>query len=235
MKNEVLCKSCNAPNPAYRLNCSSCGSYLRDRAVNIDLWKTLALLLYSPSEGFKTIRNSEHKNFIVFLFVLIAMKLLQGSMFISLFHLPDPYLTKNLIRNYLIAGGLFFSIAVLFSFLLKVIAGWAKTSLRFWDNFAVFIYAFFPYGAAFVILFPLEYVIFAEYLFSINPSWFALNAPLAYMFSFLEGISVLWGYLLMYFALKTQTNSKVFSMCFSLVFIFITYLAYFVLSKYLFM
>lgn len=235
MKNEIICRSCNTANAPHNLNCSNCKSYLRDRVVNIDLWHTFSLLTTTPSEGFKIIRNSEHKNFIILLFALAVFKLLHNTMFLSMFYTGEPNVTNHLLRNFLVVAGIFLVITIIFSISLKIIAGLFKIKIRFWDNLALFLYSFFPYGLAFVIFLPLEYVVFAEYMFSNNPSWFALNPPLAYLFTFLEGSCVLWSAFLLYCGVKTQTNSKLFSLVFSLVFIFITYLTYFVVSKYLFM
>lgn len=235
MKNEIICTNCGSANAPHSLTCTNCNSYLRERVVNIDLWHTLGLLTVTPSIGFKLIRNSEHKNFIYLLFIIVAVKILQNTMFLSMFHYKEPVVTSFIIRNMAIVSGVFLVLAVAFSFALKISAQISKFKLRFWDNFAILMYSFFPYTLALIVFLPLEYIIFAEYLFSLNPSWFSVNPSLAYLFSFLELGCFLWSAFLLYCGIKTQTDSKLFSASLSLVFIFITYLTYFVLSKYLFM
>jgi glucose-6-phosphate-specific signal transduction histidine kinase len=235
MKNEIICPICNTENPAYSLTCGNCKSYLRERVVNIDLWKTLATLTVSPSEGFISIRNSEHKNFIALIFFAAILKILHDTMFLSLFYYSEPEITKNLLTNLAIVGGIFLALTVVFSLSLKAIALIGRVKLRFKDNLAIFLYSFFPYIIGVIILLPLEYIIFGEYLVSRNPTWFRLSSSFAYMFTALEGAILLWNIFLLIVGIKTQTNSKLFSVCFGLVFIFITYFAYFITSKYLFM
>ena len=54
--------------------------------------------------------------------------------------------------------------------------------LRFKDTFALIIYSQIPYLFGLIILFPLELVIFGDYLFSKNPSPFTIKGTLAYLF-----------------------------------------------------
>ncbi len=60
MKNTITCKNCKDENPFYGLICKSCGSYLRERIFNIDLFKIMGLLIESPQKGFEIIIHSEH-------------------------------------------------------------------------------------------------------------------------------------------------------------------------------
>lgn len=235
MKNETTCRSCNTINAAYRLNCTNCNAYLRDRVVNIDLWHTFSKLTSEPADGFKLIRNSEHKNFILLIFMLAVMKLMQNTMFLSLAYYLEPNITRNFFLNFVIIAVIFSVLIVGSSFLLKFIAKIKGTSLRFLDNLAIILYSFFPYAGAFIILLPLEYVIFGEYLFTRNPSWFVLNTAFAWLFTLIEAAFFIWSSFLLISGLRSQTNNKLFSVIFGLVFIFITYLTYFVVSKYLFM
>jgi len=235
MKNEVTCSNCGGANPAYKLNCNKCGSYLRDRVVNIDLWKTFGLIIVSPAEGFTLIRNSEHKNFLLFLFLMLSVKMFFNSALISFVYYSTPNVTARMALGFAVSAGIFLISTLLFALSLKYIAKMLKTETRFWDNVSVYIYSFFPYLVGLILLLPLEYIIYGEYLFSTNPSWFALNNSFAYLFAGLEAAAFLWQLFLLYCAIKVQTNSRLFSLLFGLVFIFITYLAYFVISKYLFM
>jgi Yip1 domain. len=235
MKNEIKCPGCNTVNPSHQLNCTNCNSYLRGRVVNIDLWKTFAVLTYSPREAFTLIRDSEHKNFLLMLFIFIVLKMFPNSIFLSLAYYIEPDIFKHFLLAFGVVAGAFLALNFLFAYMLKFIAKMNGIKIRFWDNISLFLYSFFPYLIGLIILLPLEYIVFGEYLFSRNPSWFVLNSSFAYLFIFLEASLLLWNGFLLFCAVKLQTNSKLFSVSFSLVFIFITYLTYFVVSKYLFM
>ena len=218
MKNSVVCPNCNTPNPFYNSNCSNCRNYLRDKVHNLDLWPNISMLIESPSKAFNKIIFAEHKNFILFLFLIIAIKHLINTRFISMLTLGSFNTTVELFYSYLIVTGVMLFYYVIFSFLYLKIGTSMNISLRLKDTLALIIYSQLPFVFGLVLLFTLELIIFGDYLFSINPSPFIIKTTLAYLFSGLEIFIILWSTFLLFMALKTQTHQKIFSLISSIVF-----------------
>jgi len=234
MKNTVICKNCNTENPFYSLICCNCKAFLRERVINIDLWKILALLIESPVAAFKLIIQSEHKNFIFFLLPLISGKFFIISMFISLLSLREQARLGNFIQNYLIVLITIVLVIVVFSLLITLVFRKYKLATRFNDNFSIIIYSFVPHIFGFAILFPVELVLFGETLFSVNPSPFSVKENLAYTLLAFELMIILWSIFLFFIALFTQSKNIIFSLSSSLIINLLVYLALFISSAVLF-
>lgn len=212
MNSNLICNNCGKENPLYDVNCNFCGSYLREKIFNIDLWSTISLLIESPVKGFRKIIQAEHKNFLVLILAITFIKFWVDSVFISL-----------AFYNYEITAGNFFSglfyttlvtiIILLFvTLIIKLLLKKIKT--RYIDLFSIFTYSQIPHFFAFLILFPIELIIFGENLFSINPSPFFIKETVAYVMFIIEVLIILWGVLLYIFALYSQTGNKVFAISF---------------------
>lgn len=217
MKNSVVCNNCKQENPFFGLTCRNCKSYLRDRVYNIDLGKVLARLIESPSEGFKQIIFAEHKNFIVFIILLAALKFEIDSIFITISSGNGTGFLTNFILNYFVSLGLVLSVLLLFSFLLKEIGKSLGYETRFKDNFSIITYSFVPHIFALAILFPVELIMFGEYLFSTNPSPFVLKEFIAYTLLVLELLIITWSLFLTTMANYTQTKNILFSLAASII------------------
>ena len=221
MKNVIICKQCSAQNPFYRHICISCKSYLRERVVNLDLWKVIGLLIENPVKGFEQIIYSEHKNFIVFIIMLAAIKLLLDSIFMSVaFNHANVF--QNFFLNYLLLLIAFTSVIFLFSFILSKITK-SISDTRVKDNFSVLTYSFIPHIFALVFLFPIELILFGEYLFSFEPSPFQLKETLAYALLAFETLVILWGLFLTVMGIYAQTKSIKYSLLVSIIFNLILY------------
>lgn len=216
MKNVVICKNCSAENAFYELICRNCKSYLRERIYNIDLWNTIGLLIESPSRAFKNIIFSEHKNFLILLLILISGKELLNGIFLTIYfkkwnaHLSDYFGSYTLILiftilMFLIFSGIFGKITEKFGI---------KT--KFKDNFSIFTYSFLPLTFGFLILFPIELILFGEYLFSYNPSPFVIKETLAYALLAFEVLLITWSMFLTFTAFKVQSRHSVYSFIFAL-------------------
>jgi len=234
MKNTLVCKSCNKENPFYGLTCNNCKAYLRERVVNIDLWKILALLIDSPASAFRLIIQSEHKNFISFLTLLVSGKFFITSMFIALLSLREEATLGHFTRNYLILLIALVLVLLILSYLITLIFKKYKLSTRFKDNFSIIIYSFIPYIFGFAILFPVELILFGEYLFSVNPSPFAVKETLAYTLLAFEILIILWSYFLSFIALFAQSRNIIFSLAASFIINFLVYFSLYISSVALF-
>ncbi|MFO7447248.1 MAG: hypothetical protein R6W90_12840 [Ignavibacteriaceae bacterium] len=227
MKNPIICKNCNAENPFYQHICLNCKSYMRERVVNIDLWKVVGLLIENPVKGFSQIIHSEHKNFVSFIIIFAALKLIIDAVFISVAYKNDNAL-MNFLPDYLIFLAVFSLSLYLFSFILNLVDKKINLPTRVKDHFAVNSYAFMPHIFALVFLLPLELILFGGFLFSYNPSPFQLKSTLAYTFLVFEFLIIAWGVFLTFMAAYTQSGSRRYSL-------FVTLSFYLLLSLIIFL
>lgn len=218
MKNSVICKNCQAENPFYKSICENCKSYLRARVYNIDLGNIIARLIDSPTNGFKTIIYSEHKNFLVFLILISVLKFEIDTIFISLFFKKEIISLSNFAPGYLLLVLILAGVFLLFSYLVTILNKKIGYETRVKDNFSIYFYSFLPHIFALIVLFPLELVMFGEYLFSVNPSPFAIKESIAYTLLILELLIVIWSLFLTIMANYAQTKNVSYSIVISIIF-----------------
>ena len=234
MKNSVRCPNCNTENPFYNSNCSGCRNYLRDRVYNLDLWSTISLIIESPSQAFKKIIFAEHKNFIVFIILLVSIKYLIDTRFVSMISLESFKTTIELYYSYLILLGVIIIFFLIYSLVFVKVGTLIDLSLRYKDSFSLIIYSQIPYLFALIILFTLELIIFGDYLFSINPSPFVIKSTLAYIFVGLEVAVILWSGFLLVKAFIVQTQHRLFSFISVLIFFVLFFLIIYFCSLFIF-
>ena len=235
MNNSRTCSNCSAENPPYAYICNNCNSFIRERVFNIDLWNVIGLLIESPKKAFELIVFSEHKNYISFLLIFIASKMLVNTRFISLISLGSFNPTTSLYLSYLIILGILVVYLILFSICFTFINKIIQITTRFRDNFAVLTYSLLPNVFGIIFLFIIELVVFGEYLFSINPTPFVIKGITAYLFAGAEILLIGWSILLSYRAFKVQTDSLLYSIIYSFVFYFCLAIILFYSSKFIFM
>ncbi len=218
MKNSVICPQCNSENPFYKAICTNCNSYIRERVVNLDLWKTLSLIVESPTNAFRLIIFSEHKNFIVFIILFASVKLMIDARFLSMVTLGIFQSTVGIGLSYLILLAAVFLLLFFSSFIFQKISKIAGIENRIKDYFALMSYILVPYAFGVIILFPFELIIFGDYLFSLNPNPFVIKEFFAYLFSILEVFIILWSIFLAIKAFNVQTRNRFLSFSFALAF-----------------
>lgn len=215
MKNNIICHNCNSENPYYALNCTECNFLLRDKIVNIELWNTITLLIESPLIAFHKITFSENKNFIYGILFFLGIKIWILSAWFGLIFSsevnPIYYFYKLIFFSFITAV---FSILIPVS-KLAVLLKLKKNNFRFKDIYSTTIYSFIPIVFSVLILFPLEVIVFGEYLFSLNPSPFEIKNLFAYIFIALETFILIWTYYLLYISLKYHTQNKLLAVLFS--------------------
>jgi len=219
MKNSVTCPNCNSENPFYNSVCSGCKFYLRDKIYNIDLWTVISSLIENPTKAFRTIIFSEHKNFILFILFFVTIKYLINARFIAMISVGEFQSTVGLQYSYLIVLGIIVIYSFLFSFVYKLFGNLSEINIRFKDTLALIIYSQIPVLFGLFILFPLELVIFGDYLFTLNPTPFILKGNIAYFFLVLEIGLILWSIFLIIKAFITQSQQPVFSITSASVFV----------------
>ena len=234
MNNRITCSNCSAENPPYAFTCKNCNSFIRERVFNIDLWNVIGLLIESPKKAFELIVYSEHKNFISFLLIFIAVKMLVNTRFTSLISLGTFNPSSSLYLSYLIILGILVVYLILFSFCVTYINKLLQITTRFRDNFAVLTYSLLPNVFGIIFLFIIELVVFGEYLFSINPTPFVIKGITAFIFAGAEISLIGWSVLLSFKAFKVQTDNFLYSIIYSFVFYFCLAVILFYSSKFIF-
>lgn len=215
MKNTVICKNCQSENPFYQLICRSCKSFLRERIFNIDLWKVLSLLIENPVKGFQTIIYSDHKNFTALILLLASGKFAVDLIFFSV--IKSGSSSINFVPGYISVAVVLSLLFFIFSLLLLYLGKIYGVQTRLLDNFAILVYSLMPYIFAFIILFPVEVIIFGGYLFSANPSPFVIKPLIAYIMLVLELLIILWGIFLTASAVYTQFRNLFISIACSVI------------------
>lgn len=218
MKNTVKCKNCEHENAMFRLNCTECNNYLRARVWNIDLWHNIRLLIESPTKGFQDIIWSEHKNFVVFIIIIAAIKLMIDSFFLNMTAENITFLRYSFFMDYLLVLAEFIIFLVLFSLSVWYVNKLLLVETRIKDVFAVITYSFIPSIFALFSLFLVEIIIFGGYLFSVNPSPLIIKPVIAYTLLGVEIFVLLWSTFLLAFGFYTQTKLKIYSIVSSVIF-----------------
>lgn len=224
MKNTITCENCQAENPHYALNCSSCKAYLRTRVVNIDLWHSIGKLIEYPVKGFTDIIYSEHKNFIFILTVLAGIKyFLNAIIFSQTLNINNGTL-DNLAYNYLLGEGYLILSALFFAFLITIINRSVGLITRFKDNFAVIVYSLIPLILAAVILVPIEIALFGTHLFNFNPPPYIIKPFAFWVLLSVEGLMIIWSVFLLITGMYAQSKNILYSILIGFVFSILLYI-----------
>jgi len=211
MKNSIICKNCGAENPFYELTCKNCKAYLRERVFNIDLWQTISDLVENPKKSFSNIILAEHKNFIVFIILLVSAKFLIDAIFLSLYLKPVEPNFSNVFAKYV---SLLFETVIIISFLafiIKVVSKIFNFATRFKDNFAIIVYSYIPHAFGLILLFTVEVTVFGGNIFSNNPSPFVLKEFLAFVLTGFEVLIILWSLFLSIMSFYTQQKKMTYA------------------------
>lgn len=209
MKNPVICSNCSTENPFYSYVCSGCKHFLRDKIVNIDLWETIIQLLESPCKAFQKIILAENKNFIVFLTLFYVLRLFIVSRFLSLPFFSETESTTSLLTGYIIVLFTTTCFLLLFAWITALLLNKFEYSIRFRDNYSLLVYSNIPNIISLVLLFPIELIIFGEYLFSNNPNPFQVKPFFAYVLLIFEIGVFIWSLILIQVSFRTLTGSRI--------------------------
>lgn len=214
-KNNILkCSKCEKENPLFSYNCKYCGNTLRDRVVNIDFWKTILSLIENPTRAFISVIQSEHKNFIIPLLLLIALKNFLYAFYVN------SFLTEQINLNFtkfIFAIILTIVSIIIFSFLLKLILMLNNIQTRFKDNFSLLIYSLFPLAFSLLFLTILEFSVFGNNLFLSISSLYYINSTLFFIFLIIEILFLIWSTILMIIGINVQLNKIFLSIIYGIV------------------
>lgn len=219
MKNAIVCQNCNSENPNYIAICKTCKSYLRERVVNIDLWNIIWKIIETPRQAFTKIIYAEHKNFIIFLALVISIKYFIYSLMLAVPVFSKNDALNNIIPNYIGFTGLFILLILLISVVIILLLRTSSISVRFKDIVSLLIYSQIPNSVLVIIFFPVEMVLFGNYLFTFNPSPFTLKSNAAYTLLFIEILMNVWSAVLSIMALYAASQSKLWSAVLGIIYV----------------
>ncbi|MFA3781918.1 YIP1 family protein [Melioribacteraceae bacterium 4301-Me] len=211
MKNTIECINCKEENPLYRLTCLKCNSFLRSRIYNINLFQTIAELFESPVSTFKNIIYSDHKNFIIWLTILMSIKFALISFQVKNIFTEGKYSITVLFTSSFSSLLIFAAFLILIALLITILNYVLGLKTRFKDNYSIYIYSFVPQIISLIILFPVEIALYREYWFTFNPSPFVIKPTVTYFLFAIEGIMIAWSLLLLIFATYAQSRNKLYS------------------------
>ena len=209
MENSQVCPNCETENSFYAQNCVNCGNVLRDRVVNIDLWKTFWDLIESPKKAFSNIVFSEHKNFLSIIFFLAGLKFFLNSY--TLHNIIHGNINYNILINLLLSISGFIIFLLIVSAVIYFAFKSVNIKARFKDLLAVYAYSFVPMITGLAILFPLEYALFGAYFFTYDPSPFFIKPTASYILVILEALLYLWTLVLFILGTVVFSGKKSFS------------------------
>lgn len=232
--NFTKCNKCEHVNPPYKNICENCKSYLRDRVVNLDLWRTLLQIIEEPSKAFKQIIFSEHKNFISLITILIGIKNLIIARFISVPELSSDSISTSLLISAsfsVILVGIVFS---LFTFLQQYFYKKNQIHLRFRDIYSLNVYSFIPFVFSLIFIFPVEIIVLGKDIFSNNPYSFQIKPLISYILIGFEIITIIWSLILLSKSIYLVKSSRIYSILFTTVFLLFWVFTTFLSSKIIF-
>ncbi len=219
MKNKVNCINCSAENDYFKMNCEQCGALLRDKYPNIDLFSIIWQLIETPTAAFKKVIYSEHKNYQLFLLILIVIKLTFTSFFLQSIIIEPVDYQKYFGLNFFVGFGGFLLLFILFPLFIKIVLKSNDVKSRYKDNLATLIFSLIPILLFLVLILPIEFALFGKYWLFSNPSPFLINKNVAYIFSFMEFLAFVWSFILLGISFKVHSGSKLFAVISTIIFI----------------
>lgn len=200
----VNCSQCKNQNELFRLNCSTCGSVLDNRYPNLDLWTTIARLIDSPTIAFKGIIRAEHKNFVILLLFLLAVRFISFGAFFSEFVFKN---STPLLHGFFIIPLYLLTVVPAF-LILKGLLSRLKAEVRYSDILSGTVYAALPLYFSGTFLFLLEYIFFGKYMFMTTPNAFMINDIVAWIFIGMEALLIVYYLFLLYSFFRIYLKNK---------------------------
>ena len=228
------CKKCEHINPVYKNICEECKSFLREKVANIDLWDTIREIIEEPTAAFQQIIFSEHKNFILFITFIIAIKNLIISRFISVPQLGSNGVTTSFILSLTLVLVLTIILFFLITSIQLKLYFMKGIQLRFRDIYAVNSYVFIPYLFGLFFIFPVEIIVLGGNIFSNNPYSFQIKSTITYILMGIEFIVAIWSFILFYKSILVVGLNRFLSFNLTFLFFLLWLITLYISSKIIF-
>lgn len=166
--------------------------------------------------------------------IFVSAKYLINTRFVSMMTVGQFQSGTNLFVSYILMFAVLIISIFIFSYLFTSSGKHFKYEMRIKDNFAIMCYAQILNAAALFVLFPIELVLFGDYLFSINPTPFAIKETLAYLMLITELFVIGWSFFLTYKAFFTQLKNISTAVITSIIFFLFISVIILLASKFIF-
>lgn len=218
MKNNIICENCNSENDYFKFSCSNCGSLLRDKTPNIDLFSTIWQLIETPTKAIKRIIFSEHKNYLIFLLLLLVTKFVFSSFFSQSVLIEPVNYQKYLSANFGIGFAIILFLIIVFPLIQKKILKSRNVNTRYKDNLAILVFTQIPIILFLILILPIEFALFGKFWLFSNPSPFIIKETAAYSFLIMEILVLIWSLILFGIGNYIQSKSKIYSIIVTIIF-----------------
>lgn len=232
MTNKIKCQNCNSENDFFKINCDSCGAVLRNKVANIDLFSMIWMLIEEPTRGVQRLIYAEKKNYLTLILFLLVTKLVLTSFFLQSLFISQVNYEEYLSLNFGIGFGLFLFLFLLYPLLFKTILKSKSVFTRYKDNLTIIAYSHVPLVLSLIFILPVEFALFGKFWLFSNPSPFIINETVAYIFSAMEILTLLWVFILIGISSYVQSNSRVFSISTSAMYALIFLSIFFIIPFY---
>lgn len=212
MKNSIECKNCKSESPFHKLKCDNCGALLRTRVVNLDLFSTIWKLIETPSKAFANIIHAEHKNYLILILSLFGLRFFILSLTLSQANNENTYSLLFKLPNFALSFVYLLIFMFLTSFITTQLNKIVDVKSRLRDNLSIYTYSLIPMLFGLFFLFPIEYAIFGEFAVTFAPSPFLLNPSISITLAIIEGLMLVWSFMLSIVATYTQTKNILYSL-----------------------
>lgn len=191
----IKCINCESNEMFFQTKCDNCGAFLQDRIPNISFFSTSYSFLISPTETLIIISRANNKNYQVFLFILIQIKiLLLFALLFNSFNISSAVANLSFTQyfsNIIIT----YFIILIYVFILKLFIA-NKNKLFFRSFLSTFVFSLLPLVWSFLLI-PLELAVFDTHFFEGNPSIFIINSSVAWGFLIFEMIFIFYSLFLL--------------------------------------
>lgn len=181
---------------------------MRAKVSNIDFWAVLYQLLFDTALGFKQIVYAENKNFVAALFILFNLKL--STLLLAVSSVYDLGFSFSefwiILFAFTVASSIFVflyleALRIIFEKIYQV-------DILRKNYFSIVGYASSIFSLSIFVLLPIELLLFGPYLFSSNPSIFAIKAIPAYLTAGLEVFAALIFIAFLFYGFRTYLRSN---------------------------
>lgn len=218
---EIVCSYCDSLNFILELKCRNCGNLLHEKYNTIDLGELIYLSLFEPKFAAKRVLFSTKKNYLFILLILLVLKF-------TLFSLYDATIVDSFndlrLDNYLVIVFEWLIAILVVNLLMKILFELLfKQKISYLNILSMTTYPYIFSAISLFILFPLELMLFGQYLFSKNPGIFDINFTKAILITCIELVIFFYSMHLLYNFLNLVLEKKKISLLIIFVYLLIIY------------
>jgi len=212
----MICEICGEKNSKFAVKCKNCASFLQNPVRVLNLFETVAGLIFNPTESFHKIILSERKNFSIFLALLSGI-----AITFDVFHFAragEKVDNLILILFYITVSGPSLGIIFVFliSLILKFLTLFSTERISLKSSFAVLAYSMFPLSFSVFLLLPAILAVFGIYYFTESPRPENLKPTAFYVLFIVNFILKIYSVWLLTVALKHITGNFLKGLIFAL-------------------